>query len=76
MLLGALPPAMAQHAELTDEEWPGEPIDNHIHLTWATLTLEVNEWVDDHPDIVDLTSAGTSELGKSLWVVRLSDWSM
>ena len=76
MLLGALPPAMAQHAELADEEWPGDPIDNHIHLTWATLTLEVNEWVDDHPDIVDLTSAGTSELGKSLWVVRLSDWSM
>ena len=58
------------------ESWPGEPIDNHVHLTWATLTLEVNEWADDNPDIVDLTSTGQSELGKTLWVVRLSDWSM
>ena len=40
------------------------------------LTLEVNEWADDYPEIVDLTSAGESELGKTLWVVRLSDWSM
>lgn len=56
-------------------EWPGEPIDSHIHLTWATLTLEVNEWADENPDIVDLTSVGESELGKTLWMVRLSDWS-
>lgn len=56
-------------------EWPGEPFDSHVHLTWATLTLDVNEWADDYPEIVDLTSAGTSELGKTLWVVRLSDWS-
>jgi len=44
-------------------------------LTWAALTLDVNDWASEHPDIVDLTSAGTSELGKTLWVVRLSDWS-
>ena len=40
------------------------------------LTLDVNNWADDYPEIVDLTSAGESELGKTLWVVRLSDWSM
>ena len=63
-------------AEDTDSsEWPGEPFDSH-YLTWATLTLDVNKWADDYPEIVDLTSAGTSELGKTLWVVRLSDWSM
>ena len=32
-------------------EWPGEPIDSHIHLTWATLTLEVNEWADENGDL-------------------------
>ena len=61
---------------VAEESWPGEPVDNHVHLTWATLTLEVNEWADDNPDIVDLTRTGESELGKTLWVVRLSDWSM
>ena len=38
--------------------------------------MEVNDWADENPDIVDLTSAGKSELGRDLWVVRLSDWSM
>ena len=67
----------AQESDISEEqEWPGEPFDNHIHLTWITLTLEVNEWADDYPEIVDLTSIGESELGKSLWVVRLSDWSI
>ncbi len=59
-----------------EQNWPGEPVDNHVHMSWAALTLEVNEWADDYPDIVDLTSVGESELGKTLWVVRLSDWSM
>ncbi|MGB0284017.1 MAG: M14 family metallopeptidase [Candidatus Poseidoniaceae archaeon] len=67
----------AQWPEVVAEEaWPGEPIDNHVHMTWAALTLEVNGWADDHPDIVDLMDIGDSELGKTLWVVRLSDWSM
>ena len=59
-----------------EQAWPGEPIDSHIHMTWAALTLEVNEWADDHSDIVDLANIGQSELGKTLWVVRISDWSM
>ena len=59
-----------------EQEWPGEPFDNHVHMTWAALTMEVKEWADENPDIVDLVDAGKSELGKTLWVVRLSDWSM
>tara|TARA_B100001113_G_C21099794_1_gene618226 strand:- start:95 stop:1381 length:1287 start_codon:yes stop_codon:yes gene_type:complete len=61
---------------MAENTWPGEPIDNHVHMTWAAMTIEVNEWADEHPDIVDLADVGKSELGKSLWVVRLSDWSM
>ncbi len=76
MLLAAVPSAAAQYDPSQTPMWPGEPIDNHVHMTWAALTLEVNDWADENPDIVDLTSAGKSELGRDLWVVRLSDWSM
>lgn len=76
LLLSSLPVASAQSDSSEDAAWPGEPIDGHVHMTWAALTLEVNEWADNYPDIVDLVSVGESELGKSLWVVRLSDWSI
>jgi len=75
MVLAAIPAAAAQSDEENNAAWPGDPVDSHVHLTWAALTLDVNDWASEHPDIVDLTSAGTSELGKTLWVVRLSDWS-
>ena len=73
MLLAASTATVLVSAE---EGWPGEPVDNHVHMTWAAMTLEVNEWADENPDIVDLADVGKSELGKTLWVVRLSDWSM
>ena len=76
MMLAAVPTAAAQYDPSQTPMWPGEPIDNHVHMTWAALTMEVNDWADENPDIVDLTSAGKSELGRDLWVVRLSDWSM
>ena len=76
MLLAAVPSAAAQYDPAQTPMWPGEPVDNHVHMTWAALTMEVNDWADENPDIVDLTSAGKSELGRDLWVVRLSDWSM
>ena len=79
LLLSVLTPmAKAQQPNniVTEQEWPGEPVDNHVHMTWAALTLEVNGWADDFPEIVDLVDVGNSELGKTLWVVRLSDWSM
>jgi len=52
-----------------------EPIPEHWYHSYATLTLDVNAWADDHPDIVDLHIAGQTELGRNLWVVRISDWS-
>jgi len=76
MLLACIPTASAQFDPESLYAWPGDPVDSHVHMTWAALTLEVNEWADDHPGIVDLMSTGESELGKALWVVRLSDWSM
>ena len=68
--------ALAAPIVSADENWPGEPVDNHIHMSWFALTQEVNDWAEDYPDIVDLTDIGNSYLGKTLWVVRLSDWSM
>ena len=50
-------------------------VNDHWYHTHATLTIDVQSWADDHPDIVELTSAGQTELGRELWVVRLSDWS-
>jgi hypothetical protein len=40
------------------------------------LTLDVNEWADENPDIVRLVVAGQTELGRNLWVLQISDWSM
>ena len=76
MMLAVIPSAAAQFDIRQTPMWPGEPVDSHVHMTWAALTLEVNEWADENTDIVDLVSAGKSELGRDLWVVRLSDWSM
>ena len=72
MLLASVPLASAQSDSSNDDEWPGEPLDSHIHLTWATLTLDVNDWADEYPEIVDLTSVGESELGKSSSEAKIS----
>ena len=77
LLLAGVPPVVSASSDRNDDEaWPGEPIDDHLHMTWAALTMEVNEWADNNPDIVKLVDAGKSELGKTLWVVQISDWSM
>ena len=60
--------SLFSNVNLAESEWPGEPIDNHVHMTWAAMTIEVNEWADDYPEIVDLADVGKSELGRSLWV--------
>ena len=75
LLLAGIPPTVSASSE-SQEAWPGEPVDNHVHMTWAALTMEVNDWADNHPDIVKLIDAGDSELGKTLWVLQISDWSM
>lgn len=59
-----------------EQNWPGEPVDNHIFMSYAALTQEVSDWADDNPDIVELSSIGQSYLGRELWMVVLSDWSM
>ncbi|DAC58001.1 MAG TPA: hypothetical protein D7I03_06410, partial [Candidatus Poseidoniales archaeon] len=69
MLLASIPVACAQTESNENGMWPGDPIDSHVHMTWAAMTIEVNEWADDYPEIVDLMSAGESELGRALWVV-------
>ena len=55
----------------------GQPdiVQEHWYHSYATLTLDVNEWADDYPEIVDLVVAGQTELGRNLWVLRISDWS-
>ena len=55
----------------------GQPdiVQEHWYHSYATLTLDVNEWADDYPEIVDLVVAGQTELGRNLWILRISDWS-
>ena len=53
-----------------------EIIQEHWYHSYATLTLDVNEWADQNPDIVRLVVAGQTELGRNLWVLQISDWSM
>lgn len=53
----------------------GQPdiVQEHWYHSYATLTLDVNEWADDYPEIVDLVVAGQTELGRNLWILRISD---
>ena len=53
-----------------------EIIQEHWYHSYATLTLDVNEWADENPDIVRLVVAGQTELGRNLWVLQISDWSI
>ena len=55
----------------------GQPeiVQEHWYHSYATLTLDVNEWADENPDIVRLVVAGQTELGRNLWVLQISDWS-
>tara|TARA_A100000164_G_scaffold117988_1_gene104111 strand:+ start:1531 stop:2937 length:1407 start_codon:yes stop_codon:yes gene_type:complete len=59
-----------------EQNWPGEPVDNHIFMSYAALTQEVSDWANENPDIVELSSIGQSYLGRELWMVVLSDWTM
>ena len=55
----------------------GQPdiVQEHWYHSYATLTLDVNAWADEYPEIVDLIIAGETELGRNLWVLQISDWS-
>ena len=60
---------------VAEQNWPGEPVDNHIFMSYLALTQELKDWSDDNPDIVELSSIGKSYLGRELWMLVLSDWS-
>jgi len=55
----------------------GQPdvIQEHWYHSYATLTLDVNAWADDYPEIINLLVVGQTELGRNLWMLQISDWS-
>ncbi len=68
LLLSVLTPmAKAQQPDIVQEHW---------YHSYATLTIDVNAWADDHPDIVNLLVVGQTELGRNLWMLQISDWSL
>ena len=67
LVASATPMVSAQQPDIVQEHW---------YHSYATLTVDVNAWADDYPEIVDLMSAGNTELGRELWLVRISDWSV
>ena len=64
---GAAPVASAQQPDLIQEHW---------YHSYATLTLDVQAWEDDYPEVVRLVSAGTTLYGRQQWVLQISDWSV
>ena len=68
LLLSVLTPmAKAQQPDIVQEHW---------YHSYATLTVDVNSWADDYPDIVNLLVIGQTELGRNLWMLQISDWSV
>ena len=63
---GAAPIASAQQPDFTQEHW---------YHSYLTLTNDVQAWAADYPEIVILTTAGTTVLGRQQWVVQISDWT-
>ncbi len=67
LLLAGVPSNIsAQQPDIVQEHW---------YHSYLTLTTDVQSWATDHPDIVILTVAGQTELGRNLWVLQISDWS-
>lgn len=67
LVAGAAPVATAQQPDFTQEHW---------YHSYATLTIDVQAWEDDYPEVVRLVSAGTTLYGRQQWVVQISDWSV
>ena len=67
LVAGAAPVATAQQPGFTQEHW---------YHSYPTLTIDVQAWEDDYPEIVYLLSAGTTLYGRQQWVVQISDWSV
>ena len=71
-LMLTVPVAPAASAQI------GQPdiIQEHWYHSYATLTLDVNAWADDYPEIVNLLVVGQTEMGRNLWMLQISDWSL
>ena len=56
----------------------GQPdiVQEHWYHSYTTLTLDLNEWADDYPEIVNLFSIGKTELGREIWMLQISDWGI
>ena len=50
-------------------------IQEHWYHSYATLTLDLNAWADDYPEIVNLLIVGQTEMGRNLWMLQITDWS-
>ena len=69
-LMLTVPVAPAASAQI------GQPdiVQEHWYHSYATLTLDVNAWADDYPEIVNLSVVGQTEMGRNLWMLQISDW--
>ena len=67
LVASATPMASAQQPDIVQEHW---------YHSYLTLTADVQAWAGDYPEIVILTVAGQTELGRNLWVLQISDWSV
>ena len=70
-LMLTVPVAPAASAQI------GQPdiIQEHWYHSYATLTLDVNAWADDYPEIVNLSVVGQTEMGRNLWMLQITDES-
>ena len=50
-------------------------IQEHWYHSYATLTLDINAWEDDYPEIINLSTIGQTELGREIWMLQISDWT-
>ncbi len=64
--LDVVPGASAQQPDIVQEHW---------YHSYLTLTHDVQSWAVDYPEIVVLTVAGQTEMGRNLWVLQISDWT-
>ena len=64
---GGAPAASAQQPGILQDHW---------YHSYATLTVDLQAWEDDYPEVVRLTSAGTTLHGRQQWVLQISDWSV
>jgi hypothetical protein len=67
LVASATPVVVAQQPDIVQEHW---------YHSYATLSIDVNAWADDYPEIVNLGSIGQTELGRNLWMLQISDWSV